>query len=168
MRILVSGRRNNLIGVEETLDRFVDAYIGDRDYTKDATNGHRHIFIQGGAKGVDKQVAQWAFEKQLIYITHPAEWGRYGGQKVAGHFRNTEMLRMWRPNWLIAFLTPDSKGTRNMLDQATNKSMRDSLALNILLVKYSKEDAAPIEIQESLYGLRTDKLEWGDFIKAPF
>jgi hypothetical protein len=165
-RVLISGRRADQLYVVETLERFQEMYLGKHDFSRNV-NGERHIIIEGGADGVDLQAAEWAIKKRLITINHPAEWDRWV-RGVAGPFRNKEMLDLWRPNWLVAFLTPESKGTRNMLDQAI--AMRDNLALNILLVKYIDESgkAAPIEVQESMYGLPTQKSEWGDWIGAPF
>lgn len=72
--------------------------------------------MQGGAKGVDKIVRQWASSRSKIvrYVCH-ADWKLHG--KRAGPIRNARMLE-WKPDLVVAFPLPESVGTWDMVKKA--------------------------------------------------
>lgn len=103
---------------------------GSRDYTRGkviwtildgfAHNNHNLVIIEGDAKGADKLAGAWA-DDAGPYVSHecyPANWDKYG--KGAGPIRNKQMLDEGKPDLVLAFSDDieNSKGTRNMLDQA--------------------------------------------------
>ena len=106
MRILVCGSRN----------------FNDYELLKGILNDYRITeIIHGNAKGADnlggqygREVLQLAEERIRSF---PAEWGVHG--KSAGPIRNRRMLEEGRPDMVIAFRGPNSRGTQNMIDQAT-------------------------------------------------
>lgn len=73
-----------------------------------------HIFV-GDARGVDALVLRWCKENGITYTRFKAEWNLYG--KSAGPERNGEMIRSGGEA-LIAIWDGESKGTKNMMEQA--------------------------------------------------
>lgn len=79
--------------------------------------------ITGGARDVDRWAHATAVAHGLPTTVIPAPWGRYG--KRAGPIRNGWMLDLLVPGGLvIAFLTPASIGTRDLLLQANVRGLR--------------------------------------------
>jgi hypothetical protein len=95
---------------------------GDRDFL----DGDRMAFIlnaypiteliEGEARGADTQARLYAERRRIPLLKFPADWKRYG--RMAGPIRNKQMLDEGKPELVIAFLAPHSKGTRDMIDQA--------------------------------------------------
>jgi len=84
------------------------------------------MIISGGAKGADtigEYIARTYGTNLAIY---PAQWNRHG--KSVGYKRNTLMAE--NTDALLAFWDGKSKGTKHMIDIATNK------ALSITIIKY--------------------------------
>lgn len=107
MRVLVCGARtyNNIEHLYSTLDKLHKKYGFD-------------VVIEGDARGADRMAGYWARKNKLDNLKFPADWEKYG--RAAGFIRNKQMLDEGQPDLVIAFgLTPESKGTRNMVDQAT-------------------------------------------------
>lgn len=79
--------------------------------------------IHGNAPGVDGLGALWArshrrAEDRYIRLwKFPADWETYG--KAAGPIRNKQMLDEGKPDLVVAFLAENSRGTKNMIEQAT-------------------------------------------------
>lgn len=73
--------------------------------------------IEGEARGADEMAAVYAEHNGIPVERYPANWELHG--KAAGPIRNTQMLKEGKPDLVVAFLAPDSRGTRNMIDQAT-------------------------------------------------
>lgn len=73
--------------------------------------------IEGEARGVDSLARDWAELHAKPVRKFPADWDQFG--RSAGPIRNTQMLREGRPDLVIAFLAADSKGTKDMITQAT-------------------------------------------------
>jgi len=103
MRVLVCGSRHFKDSelMKETL--FQNLYPGD-------------TLIHGDAKGADKLAEQLA-QPYVVIERYPADWKTYG--RAAGPIRNKQMLEEGQPDLVVAFLTEESKGTKNMLEQAT-------------------------------------------------
>jgi|SRR5688572_4102066 hypothetical protein len=76
----------------------------------------RATIISGHARGADTLGERFAEEMQWELDVYPADWETYG--KRAGPIRNTQMLREGKPDMVIAFRGPNSRGTQNMINQA--------------------------------------------------
>jgi hypothetical protein len=102
MKILVCGSRH--FNDYELLERILNEYeISD--------------IIHGDARGADRLAGQYGNKNEIPVHVFPAQWDLYG--KGAGHIRNGQMLREGTPELVIAFRGPNSRGTQNMIDQAT-------------------------------------------------
>jgi len=73
--------------------------------------------ISGHARGADTLGERLAEDMGWGLAVFPADWKTYG--KGAGPIRNAQMLREGKPDVVIAFRGPESRGTQNMIDQAT-------------------------------------------------
>jgi hypothetical protein len=74
------------------------------------------VIIHGGAKGADDLADQWAAVNWTGLEIYPADWDKYG--KKAGPIRNQQMLDEGKPDLVIAFPTPKSRGTWDMVRRA--------------------------------------------------
>ncbi len=72
--------------------------------------------IEGEARGADRLSRDWAVENGIPVERFPADWELYG--KRAGPIRNSRMLKEGKPEMVVAFRGPESRGTQNMIDQA--------------------------------------------------
>lgn len=72
--------------------------------------------ISGCAKGADSIAIDYAVVNWLKLYEYPADWNTYG--KAAGPIRNKQMLDEGKPDLVIAFMFKDSRGTKNMVEQA--------------------------------------------------
>ena len=108
MRVLVCGSRyfNDLLFMKQTLQRMFDV---DDTVT----------LIHGDADGADRlseQALTGYFRGGFEVKRFPADWNKHG--KAAGPIRNKQMLDEGKPDMVIAFLAPNSRGTKNMIEQA--------------------------------------------------
>jgi hypothetical protein len=74
------------------------------------------VIIHGAAPGVDTMAGIWARNNDVTEESYPADWETHG--KAAGPIRNQKMLDEGKPNYVIAFVTENSKGTRDMIKKA--------------------------------------------------
>jgi hypothetical protein len=72
------------------------------------------VVIQGGALGADFLAKSWANDNDIEMIEFPVDWAKHGNS--AGFIRNTEMLKVGKPNKVLAF--PGGAGTDMMVDIA--------------------------------------------------
>jgi hypothetical protein len=82
------------------------------------------VIIEGEAKGADILAKEWGFENGISVWMYPADWKKYG--VAAGPIRNKQMLDE-QPTLVVAFPTgrlSESKGTRNMVEQAQKAGVR--------------------------------------------
>ena len=84
--------------------------------------------VSGTARGADSLGERYALENNYKLTKFPADWSLYG--KSAGYRRNVDMGNY--ADALIAFCDGISKGTKHMIDIATNKGLR------ICIVKYKE------------------------------
>lgn len=100
------------------------------------------IIVSGTARGAD-QLGEWyADERGYQVERYPADWENEG--KAAGPIRNAKMAD--NADALIAFWDGESRGTENMIEEATRKG------LAVRVVEIEKEE----DIEEELtprYGL---------------
>lgn len=87
---------------------------------------HKIVIVSGCARGADTLGMRYASENIFDVEEYPAEWDKYG--KKAGYMRNIEMAE--NANALIAFWDGKSKGTKHMIDIATERN------LPIRVIKY--------------------------------
>lgn len=76
--------------------------------------------VEGDARGADRIAGFWAKKNKIDLKIYPADWDKYG--KAAGPIRNKQMLGEG-PDLVIAFRGPNSRGTQNMIDQATRENI---------------------------------------------
>lgn len=97
----------------------------DRLWTRVGTNAAdyippRSIMVVHGQcpdGGVDLYAELWAKDREQLWDPHPANWMKHG--KAAGPIRNSEMVALGA-NLCIGFPGPDSRGTWDCLQKATN------------------------------------------------
>jgi hypothetical protein len=75
--------------------------------------------VSGTAKGADSLGERYAKERGYSVKTFPADWAAFG--KRAGYLRNEQMANY--ANALIAFWDGESRGTKHMIDIATEKGL---------------------------------------------
>lgn len=107
MRVLVCGSRhfNDYPLLERTLDEV-----------------HITELIEGEARGADTLSRQYAERHSIPVRKFPADWNKHG--KAAGPIRNTQMLVEGQPELVIAFMFKDSRGTKNMVEQAEKAGVK--------------------------------------------
>ena len=76
--------------------------------------------VSGMAPGVDTLAVQYAKEKELPLQQFWAEWGFYG--RSAGPIRNRQMANYGEA--LIAIWDGKSRGTKNMIEEATKRGLQ--------------------------------------------
>lgn len=103
MRVLICGSRNWFDG--ERILNLVETFPKDT------------VIIEGGARGADRYAKLAAIKCELAFEEYPAQWNKFG--KSAGPIRNKQMLTEGKPDLVVAFRMPNSRGTQNMIDQAT-------------------------------------------------
>ena len=87
---------------------------------------HKIVIISGCARGADTLGLPYASENAFDIEEYPADWDKYG--KKAGYMRNVEMAK--NADALIAFWDGKSKGTKHMIDIATERN------LSIRVIRY--------------------------------
>lgn len=98
MRVLVCGSR----------------YFNGYDLLKSILDGiHVEVCIHGAARGADTLGGKYAHERGIPVEAFPADWTIYG--KAAGPIRNCQMLKDGQPDLVVAFLAPNSRGTKHMI-----------------------------------------------------
>lgn len=98
MRVLVCGSRhfNDREKLDETLSKL--------DIT---------TVIEGQARGADTLSREYAERQGIPVLSFPAQWDIHG--KAAGPIRNLQMLKEGKPDYVVAFLAKDSRGTKHMI-----------------------------------------------------
>jgi len=79
------------------------------------------VVICGCAKGADSLGEYWAKENSVPIEYFPADWKKLG--RRAGPIRNIQMLEN-NAEALIALWDGKSRGTKHMIDIATNKCLK--------------------------------------------
>lgn len=119
MRVLVCGSRH-FDDWELMSNHLYEAYINNSDLTEDGKVDF--TIIEGGAKGADFLGRVWAKHKMLPFIEYHADWKQYGPK--AGPIRNQQMLDEGKPDLVIAFLFPNSRGTKDMISRAEKAGIK--------------------------------------------
>jgi hypothetical protein len=103
------------------------AIVGSRNFTDykrlsrivDKVKGQITLIVSGGARGADTLGERYAKERAIPYLIFPANWDKYG--KKAGVLRNQDIVD--NADVMIAFLVPESKGTRDSIKKARVKGI---------------------------------------------
>lgn len=109
MRLCVSGSRDYvdrayLFGV-------LDGIHASQDVT---------VLIHGAARGADQLADEWAASHRIKRLPFPADWNAHRPKdptkkNPAGAIRNRHMLESGRPELVVAFPLPGSRGTIDMI-----------------------------------------------------
>lgn len=78
--------------------------------------------IHGDAPGTDTMAGVYARQRDIPLEVYPADWDQFG--KAAGPIRNKQMLDEGKPDLVIAFLSKDSKGTKDMISQSEKSKIK--------------------------------------------
>lgn len=74
------------------------------------------IVIHGACRGADEIAGSVAKSYGHEVREYPADWKKHG--KAAGPIRNQGMLDLEKPDLVLAFMLPDSRGTADMVRRA--------------------------------------------------
>lgn len=105
MKILVCGSRH-----------FEDKEFLNRTLTEIHERTPITELIHGAARGADSLAGAFAKRNGIPVSEFPADWKTHG--RRAGPIRNSQMLREGNPELVVAYLYQDSRGTKNMIEQA--------------------------------------------------
>jgi hypothetical protein len=108
-RVIVAGSRQIRIA---TCMRWLDIWL--------TTHPTPSMVISGAAAGPDAAGISWATKHNIPVFLFPANWDKHG--RAAGPIRNKEMAKfaaLIPGGRLIAFWDGESRGTKNMIDEAT-------------------------------------------------
>jgi hypothetical protein len=105
----------------------ISGYRNFNDYKvfKDALDkfiieiGMPEVMYFGECAGVDKMALKYAKENELPYRIYYADWKTHGLK--AGPLRNKDMIDI--STHLLAFLSKDSKGTKNAISLAKKQNL---------------------------------------------
>lgn len=106
MRVLVCGSRH--FDDDEHLFEVLNEINGTYDLRRNISE-----IIVGGAAGADTLAETFARDNCIPYSRFDANWELYG--RAAGPIRNRRMLEEGKPDLVVAFLAPHSRGTKNMI-----------------------------------------------------
>lgn len=105
---------------------------GGRDFTKhhviydgDHTDYSKQVIIHGKAEGADTLAGQWADINNVPVLEFPVkktDWKTHG--KAAESIRNQQMIDEGKPDLVVAFPTPQSKGTWDMIRRAKKAGIK--------------------------------------------
>ncbi len=111
MKVIIAGCR------DFTDYEFFDERVGE---ILCATQPRDIEIISGGAKGVDTMARNLATNHRIKCTVMPADWDTHG--KAAGPIRNRQMAEYG--THLIAFWDGKSRGTKNMIEEATSRGLK--------------------------------------------
>ncbi len=115
MRVIVAGNRDFN---EKALFNNTMTWL----LSPDETSQYIEV-VSGHCEGADAMGEEFAKHFGLMLKVFPADWDKYG--KYAGPRRNKEMAEYASKEngILIAFWDGESRGTRNMIDEALNHKL---------------------------------------------
>ena len=119
-RVIIAGTRS--FNDYELLRDLCNNLLSEKQRT------HTVVIISGTARGADQMGERYARERGFQLRRFPADWEQYG--RSAGHIRNAKMAD--NADALIAFWDGESKGTKNMIDNARRKG------LAVRVIQYQK------------------------------
>lgn len=72
--------------------------------------------ISGAAPGADTLAWEWAVERDVFWVLHPADWDKH--PRAGGVLRNQAMLEQWRPHRYLGY--PGGRGSQDMFGRLVN------------------------------------------------
>lgn len=121
MRVIIAGGR-------EYSDYNTLKMVCDKKINLHNTNNETIVIVSGVAPGADSLGEKYVEEKNYAILQFPAQWGDIKNKpkyeigkywKLAGFERNKKMAK--HGHMLIAFWDGKSKGTKHMIDEASEK-----------------------------------------------
>lgn len=109
IKVIIAGGRN--FDDFNKLSQVCDEFLKDQNNVE---------IVSGAYKGADLLGERYAAERNYPIKQFPADWHRYG--KSAGLKRNIEMAAY--ADALIAFWDGESKGTKHMIELATQAGLK--------------------------------------------
>ncbi len=79
---------------------------------------------QGGARGGDRHAFMWAVEMDFPHKTYRVDEMIDGRWPAAGPRRNERMLDCFKPDLVLAFPQPGSRGTWRCIESAVKRGIR--------------------------------------------
>ncbi len=79
---------------------------------------------QGGARGGDRHALMWSVEMGFPHKTYKVDTAIDGPWPAAGVRRNDRMLDDFKPDLVLAFPQPSSKGTWRCIESAVARGIR--------------------------------------------
>ena len=119
-RVIIAGTRS--FNDYELLRNSCNNLLSEKQRT------HTVVVISGTARGADQMGERYARERGFQLRQFPADW--LNDEKKAGPIRNAKMAD--NADALIAFWDGESKGTKNMIDNARRKG------LAVRVIQYQK------------------------------
>lgn len=115
MKLIIAGCRDCYIPT--ILSKAVSGAFSDPDFglISEITE-----IVTGGASGVDAMGKRWALGLEVPHTEFKADWTAYGN--AAGPIRNRQMADY--ADALIAIWDGKSRGTKNMIEEATKRGLR--------------------------------------------
>ncbi len=121
---------------------------GSRNWTDEAAiyrqlqGRARDVVIEGGAEGADTLARICAERLGLRVEEYLADWATHG--RAAGPIRNQRMLDEAKPDLVMAFFMPGSRGTVDMVRRAIKSGIPVKL-YGAVPVEFSALELAPDE-----------------------
>lgn len=112
MRVLICGGRDYEDAYN--FDRMVEEILKEKGIVDP-------IIIHGAADGVDTLADEFARTNYFRCLRFPAKWHLH--KKRAGPIRNKQMLDEGKPHLVIAFPTPSSIGTWDMISKSKRSNI---------------------------------------------
>ncbi len=106
-RVVIGGCRN--FNNYTYFKKYVDIYLTNIKIYADI------VILSGHCTGTDSMAERYAKENNYSLEVHPAQWHKFG--RSAGPMRNKQMVQQC--DFVIAFWDGISKGTKNLIDNAT-------------------------------------------------
>ncbi len=111
-KVIVAGTR--YYKNQEFVDRKLDHLL--QNFSKENIQ-----IVEGGEPtGVDRRAREYAQKRGIDYRTFEADWDTH--KKAAGPIRNREMAEYG--THLVAFWDGESRGTKNMINEAKKKGLK--------------------------------------------
>lgn len=88
-----------------------------------AEHGQPSKIVSGGATGADELAVEFALEHGIEFVAYNADWDRFG--RSAGPMRNIAIVGAC--THVLAFVAPDSVGTRDTLNKAARAARHITL-----------------------------------------
>ena len=138
LKILVCGGRH--FNQYKLLEYVLSSIIEDDDYVDCKVE-----IVSGGCEGADKLGERFALENDIELKVFNADWKKYG--RSAGPIRNKQMIDYisgFENKIVVAFVSPNSKGTRNTVSLAKKSN------IEVVEIEYELDELDPFTLSEGV------------------